>query len=163
MVSRTDVRDRGPGDHAWVAETLSSVWGTGLVVSRGRAHQADELPGLVAERDEKPVGLLTYHIASGELEVVTIHAFEPRSGVGSVLLEAALRRARDEHCRRLWLVTTNDNAAAIAFYESFGLRLVAVHRGAVAASRRIKPEIPRVGPSGIAIEDELEFELDLRE
>jgi hypothetical protein len=36
---------------------------------------------------------------------------------------------------------------------------VAVHSGAVEASRRLKPEIPEVGYFGIPIRDELELEL----
>ncbi len=163
MSGEVGIRTRAPGDDAWVVETLSSVWGTPVVVSRGRAHRADELPGLVAERDGDPAGLLTYHIASGHFEVVTLHAFEPRVGIGSALLRAARVRAREERCRRLWLVTTNDNAGAIAFYESFGMSLVAVHRGAVAESRHIKPGIPKLGSGGVPIDDELEFEFDLRD
>jgi hypothetical protein len=39
-----------------------------------------------------------------------------------------------------------------------GLRLVAVHRGAVASARLRKPAIPLRDENGVAIEDALEFE-----
>jgi hypothetical protein len=58
-------------------------------------------------------------------------------------------------------VTTNDNLAALRFYQRRGMRLVAVHAGAVAEARRLKPSIPLVGQHGIPIRDELELELDL--
>ena len=58
-------------------------------------------------------------------------------------------------------VTTNDNGPAILFYRAVGWELVAVHKGAIAESRRLKPEIPEVGLGGVPIEDELEFELRL--
>ena len=65
-------------------------------------------------------------------------------------------------CRRLWLITTNDNLAALRFYQRRGFELVAVHRRAVAAARRLKPEIPLVGAHGIPIRDEIELEMALQ-
>jgi len=62
----------------------------------------------------------------------------------------------------LWLITTNDNDPAIAFYLSTGLRQVAVHRGALAESRKLKPEIPLIGHGGKPIDDEIEFEIQIR-
>jgi hypothetical protein len=38
------------------------------------------------------------------------------------------------------------------------MRLAAVHRGAIAESRRLKPEIPLRGVGGHPIDDEIEFE-----
>ena len=66
---------------------------------------------------------------------------------------------RGAGCRRAWLVTTNDNRPAIDFYRALGWRLAAVHVGAIAASRRLKPEIPARGVDDVPIEDEWEFEL----
>ena len=84
----------------------------------------------------------------------------PSPGGGSVL-DFWPRRASDLRCRRLWLITTNDNVPAIEFYKRRGLRLAAVHHGAIAESRKLKPEIPLFGVGGRAIEDEVEFELPL--
>ena len=63
----------------------------------------------------------------------------------------------------MWLITTNDNLNALRFYQGRGFRLVAVHPGAVEASRRLKPQIPELGSFGIPIRDELELELSLAE
>lgn len=52
----------------------------------------------------------------------------------------------------------HDNLAAIRFYRRRGLRLVAVHRGAVDEARRLKPEIPLLGAHSIPLHDEFEFE-----
>jgi hypothetical protein len=41
-------------------------------------------------------------------------------------------------------------------------RLAALHRGAIAQSRTLKPEIPETGLDGIPIRDELELELPVR-
>jgi ribosomal protein S18 acetylase RimI-like enzyme len=96
---------------------------------------------------------------TGEFEVVSLHAAIGGRGLGSRLLAAARERARDLRCRRLWLITTNDNEPAIAFYTHWGMHLAAVHRGAIAESRKLKPEISRFGVGGRPIEDEIEFEL----
>lgn len=154
------VRNAIESDRGWMAAALSKGWGSPVVVSRGRLHDADRLPALVAERGERRLGLLTYRVSGDELEVVTLQAFEPRTGVGSALLQAARATACRMGCRRLWLVTTNDNTPAQSFYRALGMALVTVHRGAVTESRRLKPGIPQLGVGGCPIEDELEYAFD---
>jgi RimJ/RimL family protein N-acetyltransferase len=78
--------------------------------------------------------------------------------VGGALLEAMAERARQEGARRLWLVTTNDNIRAIRFYQKRGWDICALHRDAVAQSRKLKPQIPLTGEDGIPIRHEIEFE-----
>jgi GNAT superfamily N-acetyltransferase len=103
--------------------------------------------------------VLLYSVASAELEVVLIEAFETGVGIGTLLLTAARAEAVLRRCRRLWLVTTNDNRPAIEFYRRRGLRIAAVRRGAMAESRRLKPSIPLLGVGGVPIEDEIEMEI----
>jgi hypothetical protein len=60
------------------------------------------------------------------------------------------------------VVTTNDNLAALQFYQRRGFRLVLLRPGAVDGSREfLKPEIPTLGAHGIALRDELELEMML--
>ncbi|HWC18325.1 MAG TPA: GNAT family N-acetyltransferase [Terriglobales bacterium] len=122
-------------------------------------HQADDLPGFIATFQDEPIALLTYCVMNGDLEVVSRYAAVAGHGLGSRLLAAARERARDLRCRRLWLITTNDNEPAITFYSPRGMHLVAIHRGAIAKSRLLKPEISHFGVGGRPIEDEIEFEL----
>ncbi len=133
-----------------------------MVASRGRLHCAAELACLLAIRGERWVGLAAYRLAGDECQLVLLEAFERGRGVGNALLAATADVARLAGCRRLWLVTTNDNLHAQRFYERRGLRLVHVWTDAVTESRRsLKPEIPLIGDNGIPIRDELEFELIL--
>lgn len=148
-------------DREWMAETLARRWGATYIVSRGRRHDAAGLAGMVAEIDGERVGLATYRVEAGEVEVITMDALVEGRGIGSALLKGVAGRAAAEGCRRLWLVTTNDNLEAVGFYQRRGMRLVAVHRGAVDQARLLKPEIPEVGASGIAVHDEIELELEL--
>jgi GNAT superfamily N-acetyltransferase len=131
------------------------------VVSRGRVHDASALPALVCEVEGSLGGLATYEVRGDECELVTIDAFVSGRGVGTALIGAVADEARRRACRRLWLVTTNDNLSALRFYQRRGMRIVAVHPGAVDAARRLKPSIPLVGQDGIAIRDERELELVL--
>jgi GNAT superfamily N-acetyltransferase len=156
------VRAATPEDHGWVVGVLTDRWGATGVVSRGELHDASALPAFVALDGDERVGLLTYHLADGELEVVTLDALRASAGVGTALLEAVRARARAEGCRRLWLITSNDNLKALRFYQKRGLRLVAVHAGALDRARELKPGIPALGDDGIAVHDEIELEDDLR-
>ena len=124
-------------------------------------HDATTLPGLVAEDDGERVGLLTYDLDGAALEVVTIDAVRPGAGVGTTLLAAVRDVAKNIGARRVWLVTTNDNLAALRVYQRRGLRLMAVHAGAVDLARELKPSIPALGAYGIPLRDELELELPL--
>ena len=153
------VREIEPADHAWVRSFLGQYFGSTKVVSRGVMHQAENLPGFIAIFRGEPSALLTYCVMKGDLEVVSLHAAIAGRGLGSRLLAAARDRARDLQRRRLWLITTNDNEPAIAFYSRWGMHLAAVHRGAIAESRRLKPEISYFSVGGRPIEDEIEFEL----
>jgi N-acetylglutamate synthase-like GNAT family acetyltransferase len=154
-----EVRRVDHHDEEWIRALMRSRWGADAVVSRGRVHAPSALPGFVVVADLiEPVGLLTYSLRDEQCEIVTIDSLRERLGVGTKLIDAAIHLARDVRCRRVWLVTTNDNVHAQAWYEARGFRLAAVHRGAVAASRLLKPSIPLTGHAGVPITDELEYE-----
>jgi ribosomal protein S18 acetylase RimI-like enzyme len=146
----------------WASDILKESWGAPLVVSRGRLHDASKLPGYVAVQGAEPVGLTTYHIVRDECELVTLNSLRPKLGIGSALVAAVKEKAVNAGCRRVWLITTNDNTPAIRFYQQRGFRLVALHIDALEESRRLKPQIPLVGEDGIPIRDELEFEIILQ-
>jgi GNAT superfamily N-acetyltransferase len=154
-------RPTGAADHAWIADLLREYWGSTKVVTRGRVHDADRLPGFIAEVDRWRGGLVSYRIEDGECEIVSLNSLREGLWIGSVLLEKAAEAAREAGCRRMWLVTTNDNVEALRFYQKRGWRLVAVYPNAIEESRKLKPEIPRNGNDGIPIRDEIELELPL--
>lgn len=141
-------------DRDWVREMATELWGAQVVVAHEEVLEPATLDGFVAEDDDERVGLLTYRADGDACEVVTIDAFEPRRGIGTVLMDAV----RSLGHGRIWLITTNDNVPAQRFYEHLGFRLVAVHEGRIERSRRLKPEIPRFGLDGVPIQHELEYE-----
>lgn len=147
----------------WAADLLKQEWGSTAVVSRGQLHEPLKLPGYVAVIEEHPVGLATYTLSNGDCELVTLNSTRPGLGVGSALFEAVWAEAQRAACRRLWLITTNDNMAALRFYQRRGFVMAALHRNALDISRRLKPEIPAIGMNGIPLRDEIELELRLEE
>lgn len=148
-------------DAGRVRSTMTEHWGDRIVVVHGTVYHPETLPGFVAEADGEWLGLVTVHMAGEHCEVVTLDSFREGTGIGTALMNAARKFATDNGCRRIWLVTTNDNLRALGFYQKLGYRLTAVRPGAIAASRQIKPAIPEIGMNGIPIRDELELELSL--
>src|SRR5438132_2059318 len=150
-----------PEDRAWVIQFITEHWGAEIIVSRGVVYHPQDLPGFVAIQEGEMVGLVTYNIEGESCEVVTIDSIRPSSGVGTVLIETVRDIAIKSRCKRLWLITTNDNLNALRFYQKRGFVLVAVHRNAIEQSRKLKPQIPLLGEHGIPIRDEIELEMPL--
>lgn len=159
--SRSRIRPFTDEEREDIPRLLTREWGSSEIISRGTIHDATRCPALGCWDGGRLVGLATYTVIGGECELLTLNAFEPGVGVGTRLLARVTEEARTAGCRRLWLTTSNDNARAIGFYESRGMRLVAVHHGALDEARKRKPEIPEYASDGTRISDEVEFELEL--
>jgi len=148
-------------DREWVSQFIFENWASNIVVSRGVIYYPQDLPGFVALHQSEKVGLVTYNTTGTNCEIVSINSVRPFSGVGTALIEAVREIALQSGCKRLWLITTNDNMNALRFYQKRGFVLVAVHRNALELSRKLKPEIPLIGNHGIPLRDEIELEMML--
>lgn len=172
------IRPLERSDREWVAHFLDERWGTTQIVSRGKAVYGHLLPGFTAERvkseadqetdvtedsakKSKHIGLITINTTEKECEITTLDSLDEASGVGTALVEAVEAWAKESGVKRLWLITTNDNLAALKFWQKRGYELVMVHRNAIAEARRIKPQIPITGIDGIPIRDEIELEKNI--
>jgi len=149
-------------DRAWIANLLTERWGAPQVVSRGRVHQADQLPGFIVYLDNQPAGLATYDLQADQCEITSLDSLVEGIGMGTGLINAVRSVAETAGCVSIWLVTTNDNIHAIRFYQKRGFHLVAIHANALQHSRTLKPGIPLLGYEGIPIRDEIEMEIRLR-
>ncbi|MBN2388945.1 MAG: GNAT family N-acetyltransferase [Anaerolineales bacterium] len=153
------LRPLTPNDRDLVRQKTIASWGSAIVVARGEVLRPAELPGFLAESEGEPIGLLTYVVRAQSCEIVTLDSWREGSGIGSALVQAAKQAAIQAGCRRLWLVTTNNNTSALHFYQKRGFVLCALRVEAIAASRRLKPEIPLTDAEGIPIRDEIELEM----
>jgi ribosomal protein S18 acetylase RimI-like enzyme len=154
------VRPIGPDDRDELTDHVVDDWGSTHVATRGRLVDVTKHAGFMAEDFGEWLGYATYELRDGELEISALSTEHRRRGAGSALIAACVRAATDAGATRVWLITTNDNIAALRFYQRRGFVLVALRPGAVDEMRRtIKPEIGLLGADDIPIRDEIELEL----
>jgi GNAT superfamily N-acetyltransferase len=153
------IRPVNEGDRPMLSWLVAELWGSELVAVHGNLLRPAELPGFIAERARRVVGLLTYQLVGDTLEIVTLNAIDRRAGIGTMLIDAAVGTARHFRCHEIHLTTTNDNVDALRFYQRRGFRLAELRPGAVDRSRLEKPQIPRTGDYGIPLHDEIDLTL----
>ena len=97
MTEQTSIVIRAPlvSERAWLERQLLESWGSLIVVSRGRVHDASRLSALVAVRGDELVGLATFAVGDAECELVTLDALRRREGVGSALLARVAQQAAE--------------------------------------------------------------------
>src|SRR5438552_12227045 len=99
------IRPVNEGDRPMLSWLVSELWGSELVAVHGSVLRPAELPGFIAERSRRVVGLLTYQLLGDVLEIVTLNAIERRVGIGTMLIDAAAGAARRLRCREVRLTT----------------------------------------------------------
>ncbi len=160
-MSDIQVRPITQSDHRWLKTLTRYHFGSEKVVVHGNLYYPVDEAGFVALIGKKRVGTITLEQEEEACEVILLDALETRDGIFTALLQAAEKYAREAGCKRLILTTTNDNTDALRIYQQYGFHLFELRPNAVAASRKMKPEIPRTGNHGIPIRNELELELKL--
>jgi ribosomal protein S18 acetylase RimI-like enzyme len=158
----TTVRAIEDGDRERVRDLIRDRWHDDIVVAHGVIFEPVTLPGFVAlDGSGTIVGLVTYTADRESWEIITIDALSEGVGVGRALVTAVEDVARRAGCRRIKLVTTNDNERALGFYRRLGFAVVEVRANAIEASRTLKPSIPYANDAGVPIRDEIALALEL--
>lgn len=155
------LRQLTPEDLPRLRQFWKENWGDEFVVAHGVVYHPENLDGFIALDDHEWVGEITYTFSEGDCEIVSLDSVREGKGLGTKLIHAVVEEARRQNCRRVFLITTNDNLKALGFYQKRGFELVAVYRGAVDKSRKIKPGIPLIGINNIPLRDEIELEIIL--
>jgi len=155
------IRTKERSDSHWISELLKAKWASVRIVTRGRIHDATKLAAFLAIVNGSRAGLITYRVERRECQIVSLNSLVENMGVGKALLTMVERDASSRGCKRIWLVTTNDNTDALRFYQKRGFRIAALYPGTIRDSRRLKPEIPMKGLDDIPILDEIELEKTL--
>ncbi|MEW6086103.1 MAG: GNAT family N-acetyltransferase [Chloroflexota bacterium] len=136
-------------------------WSGEFIVTRGNIHQPEDVVGFVVEDGDFWAGLVTFRIANDECEVISLDGLRDGEGIGTMLLRKVIEEACSRKCRRVFLITTNDNLYALGFYQRRDFELVAIHRNALEETRKLKPTIPIIGQNHIPLRDEIELEMIL--
>lgn len=151
----------GDAERAWITRELTREFSSPLIYSAYRMFDTNTLPALVARRGGKLCGLACYRIDRDECELVAFLTTQRSIGVGSAMIAALRALAVSHGCRRLFLTTSNDNLAAMRFYQKRGFRFARVHQGSMDEGRKLIPSIPLQGHHGIRMRDDIEFEMAL--
>ena len=157
-----NLRRLTPTDLPRLREFWIEHWGGEEMITRGNIYRPEQLEGFVVEDGKEWIGLLTFLIKDSECEVTSLDSLREGQGIGSMLIENAIQEARKQGCRRLFLITTNDNLNALGFYQKRGFEIVTMYRGAVNESRKRKPSLPLIGYNNIPLRDEIELEIMLK-
>ena len=158
-MARTILRPLIPTDINLVLQKTIESWGAATVVVHEAMYRPADLPGFGIFIGDEILGLLTYQIDNNSCEIITLNSWQEGKGIGSALLSEVKLTAIQSGCRRLWLVTTNDNTLALNFYQKRGFIIAGIWINSLESSRRIKPEIPLLGYGGIPLRDEIDLEM----
>ncbi len=131
--------------------------GHGDLFAFGEVMTLEDLPFIVAEMKGELAGALAYRLLPDALHIVALatDAMWQRSGVGGHLLAEAEGLARREGRRRIVFSTTNDNLAALYFYQRRGFFVTEMVPGAMVSHLKA-PD--RKGFAGIPVRDEIRLE-----
>ncbi|MGI5894631.1 MAG: GNAT family N-acetyltransferase [Candidatus Merdivicinus sp.] len=144
-----------------VNQYIEKEWAGPIVVTKGILHDTSNADGFISIDKDELTGYILYHIQNKECEILVLHSILENHGIGSNLIKSVIGIAKSNGCKRVWLITTNDNIHAIRYYQKFGFELKAVYINALDESRKLKPSIPQFGNEGIPIKHEFEFSYQL--
>ena len=137
-------------------EFWKEQWGGEEMIVHGEVFRPEQLNGFITE-DWSSV--ITYIIRDDSCEIISLNSLKENQGLGTALIGKVANEAHQQNCRRLFLVTTNDNLHALGFYQRRGFQLTAIRCGAVDEARKIKASIPLMGMNDIPLRDEIELEM----
>ena len=157
-----DIQRITPDNRTAVNAFIKENWFTTAMVLRGRVIDMTKTDGYFASEDKKIIGLVTYIFYRDVCEITSLDSLVENRCLGTRLLDMAIEAAREKSCRRVVLITTNDNIRAIRFYQKRGFDMARLYRNALDVSRRLKLEIPLIGEDSIPLRHEIEFEMELK-
>ena len=140
---------------------IKQHWYTTTMIIRGREIDMTKAEGFYFSEEKNIIGLITYIVYNGILEITSLDSLQENRGIGSKLVEAVIHEAKERKCQKIILITTNDNINAIKFYQKRGFDMANLFRNALDISRKLKPEIHLIGENSIPLRHEIEFELSI--
>jgi ribosomal protein S18 acetylase RimI-like enzyme len=129
---------------------------------RGEIIDGTKLDGFLLQEESKIIGLVTYKFYENICEIISLDSKKENIGIGSALLKKAEKVATDNDCKKMRLITTNDNMRALQFYQKRGYCLTKLYPNAMDEVRKVKPSVPELGDNDIPLRDEIELEKILK-
>ena len=128
---------------------------------RGEIIDGTKLDGFLLREENTIIGLVTYTFFEDICEIVSLDSKRQNIGIGSALLKEIEKIAMDNNCKKMRLITTNDNMTALQFYQKRGYCLTKLYPNAMEEVRKVKPNVPVIGDNDIPLRDEIELEKQL--
>lgn len=149
-------------DRECVNKLLISEWEATDIIIRGKVIDGTKLDGFIALKNNEIIGLITYMIDADECEICSLNSFIENKGVGTALINKVKEYAEKNNCRRIKLITTNDNIRGLEFYQKRGFTFSNLFKNSIEEySRKLKPQIPLYADNGLPIRDEIELEMTI--
>ena len=145
---------------------VDNEWGN-PIITKGNIIDIYDLPGFVVIDNNIIAGAVLYQIIDGDCEIVAMYSLKQNAGIGTALINAVIHYVKNKSCKRVWLITTNDNTHAIRFYQKRGFTLKNVHINAFKVTQQLKGIVGDgkdntvLGIDDIPILHEFEFEIIL--
>ena len=136
---------------------VKRFWGEPEQLMFDQRFIVTEYPAIVAECDNKIVGFIFYAPFREEVVLIMAVGVLPQyqgRGIGRSLISQVEKFAKEQGRQRLFVVTTNDNLPALAFYQRLGFQLFEVVPNVV--SQKLGGIFP--GFANIPIRDELRLQ-----
>lgn len=150
-----------PQNRKLINDFIMEHWHSTRMIIRGKEIDMTAVEGAVLFEDGEITGLVTYIVYGEMLEITSLDSVHENRGVGTVLINEVVSIARQAECKKIVLITTNDNINALRFYQKRGFDMAHLYRNALDVSRKLKPEIPLTGENDIPLKHEIEFEMIL--
>ena len=125
---------------------------------RGEIIDGTKLDGFLLQENNKIIGSITYKFFGDVCEIVSLDSKKENIGIGTALLKEVEMVTIESNCKKLRLITTNDNLRALQFYQKRGYCLTKIYPNAMDEVRKVKPDIPLLGENNIPLRDEIELE-----
>jgi ribosomal protein S18 acetylase RimI-like enzyme len=133
---------------------VTLFWGDPMQLMFDQQFKVTEHPAFVAETDHKICGFIFYTPFQRDAVLIVALGVLPQfqgCGIGRDLIAHVEKYAKEHERQLLFVVTTNDNLPALAFYQRVGFQLFEVISDVV--SQKLGGSFP--GFANIPIRDEL--------
>ena len=140
---------------------LIDNWFSTDISIRGEIIDGTKLDGFLIQEENTIIGLVTYTFFGDICEIVSLDSKKENIGIGSALLKEIEEIAKNNNCKKMRLITTNDNMRALQFYQKRGYCLTKLYQNAMDEVRKVKTDVPLIGENGIPLRDEIELEKQL--
>lgn len=88
---------------------IKQHWYTMTMIIRGIEIDMTKVEGFYFREGKSVIGLVTYLVYDNIFEIISLDSLRENQGIGSELLKFAVDEANKRGCRKVVLITTNDN------------------------------------------------------